>query len=236
MSVDIQTSRCGDLDVKRNPIGLCRRTWEMRKSREEAAETRKSIVRAAAREFRERGIVATGLADLMKAVGLTHGGFYKHFASKDQLVAEATAAAVDSMLEELAAHSTVNSAMAGYLSNSPPGQPGLGLSARRARGRTCPVRREGARSSNGGLCKARGHPGGEGPYRRCPAASSGRGRDDDRRGDDVARGERPQAVGRDPRRGGEKSNGGRAVTLCQDSIENHNETDAGSPRWVQHLP
>jgi TetR/AcrR family transcriptional repressor of nem operon len=88
----------------------------MRRSREEAAETRKRIVRAAARAFRERGIVATGLADLMKAAGLTHGGFYKHFASKDQLVAEATAAAMDGILEELAAHPTVTSAVAGYLS------------------------------------------------------------------------------------------------------------------------
>ena len=88
----------------------------MRKSREEAAETRKRIVRAAARQFRENGIVATGLADLMKAAGLTHGGFYKHFASKDQLVAEATVAAMDSILEELAAHPTVNSAVAAYLS------------------------------------------------------------------------------------------------------------------------
>jgi TetR/AcrR family transcriptional regulator, transcriptional repressor for nem operon len=88
----------------------------MRKSREEAAETRKRIVRAAAREFREKGIVATGLADLMKAAGLTHGGFYKHFRSKDQLVAEATVAAVDSIIEELAAHPTVNSAVAAYLS------------------------------------------------------------------------------------------------------------------------
>ena len=88
----------------------------MRKSREEAAETRKRIVRAAAREFREKGIVATGLADLMKVAGLTHGGFYKHFASKDQLVAEATVAALDSILEELGAHPTVNSAVAAYLS------------------------------------------------------------------------------------------------------------------------
>jgi TetR/AcrR family transcriptional regulator, transcriptional repressor for nem operon len=91
-------------------------TWEMRKSREEAAETRKRIIQAAAREFREKGIVATGLADLMKAAGLTHGGFYKHFASKDQLVAEATVAALDSIIEELAAQPTVNSAVAAYLS------------------------------------------------------------------------------------------------------------------------
>ena len=60
--------------------------------------------------------MATGLADLMKAAGLTHGGFYKHFASKDQLVAEATVAALDSIIEELAAQPTVNSAVAAYLS------------------------------------------------------------------------------------------------------------------------
>ncbi len=61
----------------------------MRKSREEAAETRERIVDAAAREFRESGIARTALADLMQAAGLTHGGFYKHFESKDQLVGEA---------------------------------------------------------------------------------------------------------------------------------------------------
>ena len=98
----------------------------MRKSREEAAETRKRIVRAAAREFRERGIVATGLADLMKAAGLTHGGFYKHFASKDQLVAEATVVAMDSVLEKLAAQPTVNSAVAGYLSTRHRDKPASG--------------------------------------------------------------------------------------------------------------
>ena len=52
----------------------------MRKSREEAAQTRRRIVEAASSEFRKCGIVATGLNDLMKAAGLTHGGFYKHFA------------------------------------------------------------------------------------------------------------------------------------------------------------
>ena len=67
----------------------------MRKSREEAARTRERIIAAAAEEFREHGVVATGLADLMKAAGLTHGGFYKHFASKDELVKEVTAATVD---------------------------------------------------------------------------------------------------------------------------------------------
>ncbi|XXT24002.1 TetR family transcriptional regulator [Sorangium sp. So ce429] len=68
----------------------------MRKSREEAAKTRERIVAAAAAEFRQNGIDATGLIELMKAAGLTHGGFYKHFDSKDQLVAEACRAALPS--------------------------------------------------------------------------------------------------------------------------------------------
>ena len=88
----------------------------MRKSREEAAQTRRRIVEAASSEFRKSGIVATGLNDLMKAAGLTHGGFYKHFASKDQLVAEATAAALDALLEGMAAHPTMSAAVAAYLS------------------------------------------------------------------------------------------------------------------------
>jgi TetR/AcrR family transcriptional regulator, transcriptional repressor for nem operon len=90
----------------------------MRKSREAAAETRKRIVRAAARKFREQGIVATGLNDLMKAAGLTHGGFYKHFESKDQLVAEACADAVDAAIAGMGmeAQPTINAAVAAYLS------------------------------------------------------------------------------------------------------------------------
>jgi TetR/AcrR family transcriptional repressor of nem operon len=64
----------------------------MKKSKLETAETRRRIVRAAAAEFRRNGIHATGLCELMAAAGLTHGGFYRHFDSKDQLVAEACAA------------------------------------------------------------------------------------------------------------------------------------------------
>src|SRR3954468_7115102 len=86
----------------------------MRKSREEAAQTRKRIVTAASGEFRKNGIVATGLSDLMKAAGLTHGGFYKHFDSKDQLVAEACAEAVDASIERMSAAGPM--AAATYLS------------------------------------------------------------------------------------------------------------------------
>src|SRR5271169_5052526 len=78
-------------------------TVAMRKSREEAAQTRKRIVTAAASQFRKNGIVATGLADLMTAAGLTHGGFYKHFESKDQLVAEACAEALEVLIQKLTA-------------------------------------------------------------------------------------------------------------------------------------
>jgi TetR/AcrR family transcriptional regulator, transcriptional repressor for nem operon len=70
----------------------------MRVSREQAAENRERIVRVAAKLFRERGFDGIGVADLMKAAGLTHGGFYGNFASKDDLVAEASGRA----LEELA--------------------------------------------------------------------------------------------------------------------------------------
>ena len=73
----------------------------MRKSRQETSETRQRIVEAASIEFRKHGIGGTGLSGLMSAAGLTHGGFYRHFASKDQVVAEACGAAVDGLVSEL---------------------------------------------------------------------------------------------------------------------------------------
>jgi TetR/AcrR family transcriptional repressor of nem operon len=75
----------------------------MRKSKNEAAETRRRIVKAAAAKFRQNGIGGTGLSDLMAAAGLTHGGFYRHFNSKDQIVAEACATAAEVMVGRLAA-------------------------------------------------------------------------------------------------------------------------------------
>ena len=68
----------------------------MKKSKIEAAETRRRIVKTAAAEFRRKGINGAGVNDVMAAAGLTHGGFYRHFDSKDELVAEACAAAIDS--------------------------------------------------------------------------------------------------------------------------------------------
>lgn len=74
----------------------------MRKSRLETAQTRQRIVEAASVEFRLNGIDGTGLAGLMAAAGLTHGGFYRHFESKDQVVAQACEVAVESLVTELA--------------------------------------------------------------------------------------------------------------------------------------
>jgi TetR/AcrR family transcriptional regulator, transcriptional repressor for nem operon len=68
----------------------------MKKSKIEAAETRRRIVKTAAAEFRRKGINGAGVNDVMAAAGLTHGGFYRHFDSKDELIAEACAAAIDS--------------------------------------------------------------------------------------------------------------------------------------------
>lgn len=71
----------------------------MRVSREEASGNRERVVATAAEKFRERGYDGISVVDLMKAAGMTHGGFYKRFASKDALMAEATELALASNLE-----------------------------------------------------------------------------------------------------------------------------------------
>ncbi|MCE1234989.1 MAG: TetR family transcriptional regulator [Hyphomicrobiales bacterium] len=65
----------------------------VRVTKAEAAAHRAAIVRAAGRLFRARGIAAVGVADVTRAAGLTHGGFYGHFTSKEALAAEAIAEA-----------------------------------------------------------------------------------------------------------------------------------------------
>src|ERR1700726_1063946 len=62
----------------------------MRVSRAKAAEHRDRIIDAAGALFRAKGFGGIGVADIMKAADLTHGGFYGHFASKDDLVAQAS--------------------------------------------------------------------------------------------------------------------------------------------------
>ena len=65
----------------------------MRYGKEHKQETHRKVVEAAARRFRKDGIGSTGVVDLMADVGLTHGGFYAHFSSKETLVKEALATA-----------------------------------------------------------------------------------------------------------------------------------------------
>lgn len=67
----------------------------MRYSKEHKSETHARIVKKASVKLRERGAHGIGVADLMKDAGLTHGGFYAHFASREALVIEAFAYAMD---------------------------------------------------------------------------------------------------------------------------------------------
>jgi TetR/AcrR family transcriptional regulator, transcriptional repressor for nem operon len=61
----------------------------MRYEREHKTQTRDRIVRSTARKLRAEALNGPGVASVMKASGLTVGGFYKHFRSKDELFAEA---------------------------------------------------------------------------------------------------------------------------------------------------
>ena len=90
-------------------------------------------MRTAARQFRRRGESGVGIADLMNELKLTHGGFYKHFGSKDELLAEAIAQAFEETENRFA--ETINKAKPGselrtlienYLSLEHCGDPGAG--------------------------------------------------------------------------------------------------------------
>jgi TetR/AcrR family transcriptional regulator, transcriptional repressor for nem operon len=71
----------------------------MRYSKEHKAETHARIVKKASVRLRERGAHGIGVADLMKEAGLTHGGFYAHFNSREALVIEAFGYAMDRSIE-----------------------------------------------------------------------------------------------------------------------------------------
>lgn len=103
----------------------------MRVTRQQAAENRKRVLHLASRRFRERGLGGVGVADLMREAGLTHGGFYKQFASRESLAAEACVAAITENLsgyEDLAKQDPANvlahvvSAMISDLHRNSPGE------------------------------------------------------------------------------------------------------------------
>jgi TetR/AcrR family transcriptional repressor of nem operon len=108
-----------------------------RVSREQSDANRAAITAASARLFREFGIDGVSVADLMAAAGLTHGGFYGHFASKDVLAAEACGAAfaqsVERWRKRLADEKSPEAGRAalveGYLSAKSRGSPGTSCPA-----------------------------------------------------------------------------------------------------------
>lgn len=80
-------------------------------------QTHERILQIAARRFCEQGIEGVSIADLMKEAGLTHGGFYKHFGSREELVAEALGVALDrSKTPEPPAGASFASLIRAYLS------------------------------------------------------------------------------------------------------------------------
>lgn len=120
----------------------------MRRSAEEKAETRRQIVRTAGRMIRDRGLAETGVTDVMEAAGLTHGGFYRHFASKEDLAAAAVESAFAHMrarLEQITAKTPAGKKLAAlidtYLTEAHRDQPqhgcvmaSVGMEAQRAGG------------------------------------------------------------------------------------------------------
>jgi TetR/AcrR family transcriptional repressor of nem operon len=80
----------------------------MRVSRIQAAENRETVINVASRLFRERGFDGIGLKDLMKGAGLTQGAFYKQFASKEDLAAQASRRAMESVSRRWSAAAAAN--------------------------------------------------------------------------------------------------------------------------------
>ncbi|WP_454255082.1 TetR/AcrR family transcriptional regulator [Pseudomonas sp. Marseille-Q8238] len=99
----------------------------MRYSEDHKAKTHQRIIEEAARLFRQDGVGATGLQPLMKTLGLTHGGFYAHFKSKDELVEKALGHAVERLNTSLAIQSqSLPAFIKYYLSSAHRADPGTG--------------------------------------------------------------------------------------------------------------
>lgn len=84
----------------------------MRVSQEEKERTRSRIVREASRLFRRRGVEGASVGDVMKAAGLTHGGFYRHFKSKNALLESALDEAFGEMISRMESSSPERSSSA----------------------------------------------------------------------------------------------------------------------------
>ncbi|TPK96526.1 MULTISPECIES: TetR/AcrR family transcriptional regulator [unclassified Mesorhizobium] len=80
----------------------------MRVSRIQAEQNRQTVIDVASRLFREHGFDGIGLKDLMKGAGLTQGAFYKQFASKEDLAAQASRRAMESAADRWTAATAAN--------------------------------------------------------------------------------------------------------------------------------
>jgi TetR/AcrR family transcriptional repressor of nem operon len=104
----------------------------MRHSKAEKAKTHERIVAIASKRLREEGLSGVGIADLMKEAGLTVGGFYKHFNSRDDLVAEAVGSALGGWKRQVDAATsggrpvTYKALVDDYLSEAHRNDPGAG--------------------------------------------------------------------------------------------------------------
>lgn len=98
----------------------------MKVTKEKAAENRAAILKAACRLFRERGFDGVNVAEIMREAGLTHGGFYGHFASKDALAAEACGKAFEGSTEKLRNRPDLAAMLDAYLSAQHRDHPGNG--------------------------------------------------------------------------------------------------------------
>jgi TetR/AcrR family transcriptional regulator, transcriptional repressor for nem operon len=102
----------------------------MRYSEEHKAQTHQRIIEEAARLFRRDGVSATGLQPLMKTLGLTHGGFYAHFKSKDELVETALRHSAEKLTAISAgianSDQPLTRLISGYLSSAHRANPGDG--------------------------------------------------------------------------------------------------------------
>lgn len=95
----------------------------MRVSQEQMRENRRRILDEASRLFRDKGFDAVGVAEVMKAAGLTHGGFYGHFTSKEDLMAQAITHATGEVADR---GSDLDGFLGAYLSPAHRDNPGDG--------------------------------------------------------------------------------------------------------------
>ena len=170
-----------------------KRTGRMRVSKAKAAQNREHILTTAARLFRENGIRATGVDAISRRAGVTHGGFYSQFESKEAVAAEAIRLALSRWryvwrraADGKGRREAFRSIVTGYL--SPEHRPSAA---------------KGASSLHRGAEGCHGLPGRAGARGPSRASSRGRARGlrvHDRRSHPGARGRRPAVVRPDPRR------------------------------------